>query len=113
MRGASNLLSVILKINISLRLDWLDTQSIPLAVLTGLYFIIVDIIPSVYLSFGIWLVTQEYLKSKMSETVLNSKTNGIFTVIGDEPMVNDDKEWAEDSLETSFDENELTSKSVN
>mmetsp|Transcript_21897 Transcript_21897/g.19439 ORF Transcript_21897/g.19439 Transcript_21897/m.19439 type:complete len:82 (+) Transcript_21897:696-941(+) len=70
LRGFINFLNLFFNIKAAFRLDWLDNQSISMAIMAGMYFIIVDILPCIYLSFGIWVVTTEYSESKKVDNAL-------------------------------------------
>ncbi|CAI2373383.1 unnamed protein product [Moneuplotes crassus] len=60
IRGINNFIVIILDGEETMRLQWLENDSVPIAVLLSLYFITVDVVPSVYLSYTIKVITQEY-----------------------------------------------------
>jgi len=113
LRGFINFLNLFFNIKAAFRLDWLDNQSISMAIMAGMYFIIVDILPCIYLSFGIWVVTTEYSESKKVDNALWETDRTIFTTLGEESNIIDKKGWGEDSIETSFFENEVENRSIN
>ena len=54
-------------------LNWIDGNSIVSIILLGVYYFIVDVIPSMYLSFSIWMVTEQY-KKKMEPLTSTMKS---------------------------------------
>mmetsp|Transcript_15466 Transcript_15466/g.13504 ORF Transcript_15466/g.13504 Transcript_15466/m.13504 type:complete len:116 (+) Transcript_15466:569-916(+) len=60
IRGANSIICAIMETHLSFRLNWLENGSIPVIILMSLYYFVIDIVPSIHLSFGIWMITRDY-----------------------------------------------------
>mmetsp|Transcript_5555 Transcript_5555/g.6286 ORF Transcript_5555/g.6286 Transcript_5555/m.6286 type:complete len:128 (-) Transcript_5555:35-418(-) len=100
IRGGNNLVAVIFDIDFTLRLEWLDNDSVYIAFLAGFYYIIVDIIPSVYLSMGIRIITQEYLEKQRAHTSVLATTSASIFTEREDSFIDNNWEAVENSNET-------------
>mmetsp|Transcript_3363 Transcript_3363/g.2814 ORF Transcript_3363/g.2814 Transcript_3363/m.2814 type:complete len:117 (+) Transcript_3363:727-1077(+) len=80
IRGANNLIGIIVNPEFTLRLRWVSISSIYFTLLGGVFYIMVDIVPSLYLSFGIWLNTNDYLNRQKEHNSIDQLATSRFTL---------------------------------
>lgn len=74
IRGINNLVNSLNGTEGSLTLRWLDDDYILYNILWMFYAIIVDAVPSIYLSYSIYLVTQEYRNRYLSQNSMRGSS---------------------------------------
>ena len=99
IRGLNNLVAVIIEVDFTLRLEWLENNSVTMAVLAAIYYVIVDVVPSIYLSLGIKIITHEYNQRKNASHILQTTAISSFTY-DENSNIDRPAEIYEDSLET-------------
>ncbi|CAI2368695.1 unnamed protein product [Moneuplotes crassus] len=112
IRGATNLIVVILEGDETMRLQWLEKESIGVAIGLSIYFIVVDIIPSVYLSYSIKVITDDYRHRYLSQSskIGNSYNNRLSF---GEQSINDNNYEQSRSYETSSETLARSRKQIN
>ena len=112
IRGSNNLFAAIVGKDFTLRLEWLENPSFWVAIGAGFYYMIVDVVPSVYLSLGIWIITHEYKERKLQASYL-SKTNSSGFSYDENSQINDQPDLYEATWESFIPENSIERKTTN
>lgn len=101
IRGITNLVTVILEGDETMRLQWLENDSLALVILLSIYYIVVDVIPSVYLAFSIKMVTSQYMKRYMSQNTKKDNTLQKKLSFGEDTFKEDSLVENSETYETS------------